>query len=141
MPPLLMKNKVPGIFQMSGAQVLLRSQHLASEVYAFPRQRVGLATSDLAMRYHFIWVAFTTDGALFNTSRPSEHCVGATLADSRSRLCSHYTAHTREHGKPWLLLPRETSPAAGRLKSDFKMLRRFLQSSRILDTALNAGSS
>lgn len=34
----------PGIFQASGAQVLLRSQHLASKVYVFPRQWVGLAT-------------------------------------------------------------------------------------------------
>jgi len=75
MPPLLVKNKVPGIFQMFGAQVLLRSQHLASEVYAFPKQRLGSATSDLAKRYHFIWVALTTDGALLNSPRPSEHCV------------------------------------------------------------------
>lgn len=75
MPPLLMKNKVPGIFQIFGAQVLLRSQHLASEVYVFPRQRVGLATSDLAKRYHFLWVVLTTDAALLNSPRPSENCM------------------------------------------------------------------
>lgn len=74
MPPLLMKNKVPGIFQIFGAQVLLRSQHLASEVYVFPKQRVDLATSDLAKRYHFLCL-LTTDAALLISPRPSEHCM------------------------------------------------------------------
>lgn len=41
---LLMRKQCPSIFQVSGAEVLLRSQHWASKVHVFPRQWVGLAT-------------------------------------------------------------------------------------------------
>lgn len=63
--------------------------------------------------------------------------AGATLACSKGQLCSHML----EHGRPLLLLPSETSRAQGKLKTYFKMLKRFLHFWQILDKVLKAGSS
>lgn len=126
----------PDIFQVSGAQVLLRSQHLASKVYVFPRQWVDLATkwfgyeASLYLGFVHHWQFY-----IWHPQAIWPLYAGATLAHS-----SDLQPHTGTR-KALLLLPRETLQAQGKLNTYFKKLKKFLQFQRILDKALNAGSS
>lgn len=60
-------------------------------------------------------VALTTDNAIFNTSRPSDHCI----LEPPWHIAKVRSAATLEHGKPLLLLSRETSHAQEKLKIYF----------------------